>query len=166
MNSQDILHAAALSAAASRGEIQANPKLKHVGLTWCPTWSNIPCKCVQLSNTSDRYFRYLRMATHLPHIYTAQLTVLLQEINITPHWVTLHVFWSQTLCPLTSRSISVSLSHTHSLNQIIFCPISCSWSAYNRLPAVRFTVTASENLCSFTQSKGLKARSAQFILHW
>lgn len=102
MSSQDILQAAALSAALVHGETQANPELKGTGLTWCPTWSNIPCKCVPLSSASDRYFRYLCTATQLPHIYAAQRTVLLLQISVMPHHVTLHVFWSQTLCLWTS----------------------------------------------------------------
>lgn len=146
-----------ISAAASYGETQANPKFKHRGLTWCPTWSNIPRKPVQLSNTSDRYFRYLHMATHLLHIYAAQLTVLLWER------VTLHIFWSQTLCPI-DLEIDIGISHSHILPWPD--PRSCSWSAYSHLLAVSITVIAAEHFCSLTQSKGLKARSAQFILHW
>lgn len=66
----------------------------------------------------------------------------------------------------TDTGISVSHTRVQSFKQIFSCPISHSRSDYNYLLAVRFTVTASENFSSFTQSKGLKASSAQFILHW
>lgn len=85
MSSQDILQAAAQSAAPVHGETQANPEFKGTGLTWCPTWSTIPCKCMPLSSASGRYFRYLCTATQLPHVYAAQRRVLLLQISIMPH---------------------------------------------------------------------------------
>lgn len=58
------------------------------------------------------------------------------------------------LCPSNSRQILVSLPLTHMYSH------SNSRSAYNYLLAVRFTVTASENLGSFAQSQVCSAHSA------